>query len=310
MEDLVRYRADIRTLVWTLLAPALVSVQFARPDWIVFLCWFSCYLALAFGVIAHNHNHCPTFRSRACNDVFANWLSIFYGYPIFAWIPTHNVNHHRFVNRPGDKTIPWRHGNQHNAMHAATYFFVSSYHQSGLIREFIGQARSRNHGLSRRILVQYVVWLGTNAAALALAAGLHGWRSGLLVWLFALGLPALFSLWMIMFLNYEQHVHTDAWSNYNHSRNFTGAVLNFLLFNNGYHAAHHRQPGLHWSRLREAHARIEASINPDLIQRNVLSYLFRQYVLAPFNLNRGTRQIGGLPYDPCMSRRGEEAEAS
>ena len=148
-------------------------------------------------------------------------------------------------------------------------------------------------------------WPGLNEMKL-----IHGWRTGLLVWLFALGLPALFSLWTIMFLNYEQHVHTDAWSKYNRSRNFTGAVLNFMLFNNGYHAAHHEQPGLHWSRLPEAHASIEASIHPDLIQRNVLSYLFRQYVLALFNPNRGTRQIGALPYDPRLSGCGEEAEAS
>ena len=45
--------------------------------------------------------------------------------------------------------------------------------------------------------------------------------------------PALFALWTIMFFNYIQHVHTDPWSEHNHSRSLVSPLLNFLLFNNG-----------------------------------------------------------------------------
>jgi hypothetical protein len=41
-----------------------------------------------------------------------------------------------------------------------------------------------------------------------------------------------------MLFNYEQHVHTDPFSKHDHSRNFVSPTLNFLLFNNGFHAAH------------------------------------------------------------------------
>ena len=102
-----RNPADYRTILWALLAPSVVAIQFARPEWVPYLAWVSAYFALACGVIAHNHNHCPTFSSRRMNAAFGNWLSIFYGYPTFAWIPTHNLNHHKFVNAPGDATITW-----------------------------------------------------------------------------------------------------------------------------------------------------------------------------------------------------------
>ncbi len=58
------------------------------------------YLAYCAGVIAHNHNHSPTFTRRRPNTVFSMWISLFYGHPVFAWIPTHNQNHHRFTESP------------------------------------------------------------------------------------------------------------------------------------------------------------------------------------------------------------------
>ena len=110
----LRNPADYRTVLWVGLAILLVAMQYARSDWVIYLSPISCYLAIACGVIAHNHNHRPTFRSRRLNNFFGHILTVFYGYPTLMWIPTHNLNHHRFVNRPGDATITWRHTNKHN----------------------------------------------------------------------------------------------------------------------------------------------------------------------------------------------------
>jgi beta-carotene hydroxylase len=119
---LPRFAADYRALLWTLvLTPGVVALQFARPDLIPYLWWVSCYLALSCGVIAHNHNHCPTFSEKRANTWFGNWISIWYGYPTFAWIPTHNLNHHKLVNRAGDATITWRYTNKHNVLVAVSY---------------------------------------------------------------------------------------------------------------------------------------------------------------------------------------------
>ena len=225
--------------------PVVALLPYLRPELAVWLCPLSCYLALSAGVIAHNHNHTPTFRDRRFNGVFGNWLSIFYGYPTFAWVPTHNLNHHKFVNKEGDATITWRHTNKHNALVAATYFFVSSWYQSEPIRDYIQKAKEKNPELYRTIVGQYVFFGTTHLALFALAIALHGWRVGFLVWSLMFLLPALFALWTIMLFNYVQHVHTDPWSDHNHSRSFVAPSLNFLLFNNGLHSAHHELSLIH-----------------------------------------------------------------
>ena len=147
-----------------MLTPGFVALQFARPELVPYLWWVSCYFALACGVIAHNHNHCPTFSDKRANNLFGNWISVWYGYPTFAWIPTHNLNHHKLVNRAGDATITWRYTNKHNVLVAVTYFFVSSYFQSDPIKAFIAKAKAKNPSLYRRIIGQYVFWAGSHVA--------------------------------------------------------------------------------------------------------------------------------------------------
>jgi beta-carotene hydroxylase len=295
---MLRNPADRRTILWTLIAPALVAVHYAFPDASFYLLPVSCYFALACGIIAHNHNHCPTFKNKRTNQLFGTWISLFYGYPTFAWIPTHNLNHHRFVNREGDATITWRFTNSHNVLVALTYFFVSSYYQSGPINGFIRNARLNNRPLFRHIMTQYTVWIGSYVAMLGLAIALHGAGRGLLVFLYAIGIPALFSLFTIMLFNYDQHVHADPFSEHDHSRSFTSPLLNYLLFNNGYHLAHHEHPGAHWTKLPALHREVEALIHPSLVQRSLWWYWFKQYVLTPFVPSLGSVQLGPGPMNP------------
>jgi fatty acid desaturase len=293
-----RFAADYRTLLWVFFAAALVAIEFVRPELAKYLFWLNAYLALACGVIAHNHNHCPTFAGKRANQVFAIAISTFYGYPVFAWIPTHNLNHHKYVNRAGDATITWRFTNKHNLWVAATYFFVSSYYQGYPIREFIKKARETNRPLYARILTQYAFWIGSHVALLALALVLHGLTQGLLLYVLSLGIPAFFALWTIMLFNYEQHVHTDPWSRHDHSRSWDGKLVNFLLFNNGLHAAHHENPGTHWSKLPELHAELAPKIDPRLIEHNMWWYFARQYFVAPFFPKLGSVQVGRAGFEP------------
>jgi fatty acid desaturase len=302
----LRFAADWRTLLWVALSAGTVAVQFAKPDLVPWLWWVSCYFALACGVIAHNHNHCPTFKSKLVNRMFGNTLSIFYGYPTFAWVPTHNLNHHKFVNRAGDATITWRFTNKHNFLVASTYFFVSSYYQSELIGAYLRRAREGKPHIWRQILVQYLVWGGAHTGMCALSIYLHGPKTGLFVYGLSMGLPAFFSLWAIMLFNYEQHVHADPWSEHNHSRSWTGWLTNKLLFNNGYHAAHHEFPGHHWTQLPEAHREIEPHIDPRLVvQGSLWLYFVRVYILAPLFPRFGTEQVGRPAFDdPALSQGG------
>ena len=301
---LPRHAADYKTLVWVLiLAPGTVALQYAHPELIKYLWWVSCYFAIATGTIAHNHNHSPTFTNKKVNSLFANWISLIYGFPTFAWIPTHNLNHHKYVNTEGDATITWRFTNRHNVFVAATYFFVSSYYQQFPTKAFIEKAKANNPALFRRIIGQYVFWGTGYVLLLALALSMHGVKTGFYVFGLTVALPAVVSLWTIMLFNYEQHVHTDPWSKHDHSRSFVSPTLNFLLFNNGFHAAHHENPGLHWSKLPEAHAKIADQINPVLNQNSVWWYWFKQYVIVPFVPSLGTVQLGPGPDHPPNGAR-------
>lgn len=296
---LPRQAADYRTLLWAfVLMPATLVAQLANPKLVPYLAPLSFYFAMAAGTIAHNHNHVPTFSNKAMNAFFANWISLFYGYPSFAWIPTHNLNHHRHVNREGDATITWRHTNRNTWYVAVTYFFVSAYYQKFPIGEYIAKAKEKNPRLYRQIVRQYAVWISGLVLLFALSVTMHGWKTGFMVFALAYGLPTLFGPWSMMWFNYMQHVHTDPWSKRNHSRNITGRVFNFLVFNNGLHTVHHDNAGTHWSKAYEAHAKIASEIHPDLNWRSFWWWILRGYVIPAFVPSLETKQIGRAPFDP------------
>jgi beta-carotene hydroxylase len=301
---------DYRTLLWTLLlTPLVVFVHFVRPELGTALLPLSCYFAIATGVVAHNHMHRPVLRAKWANGLFSGWISVFYGYPVFAWLPTHNLNHHKLVNRRGDATITWRYTNEHNAWVAASYFFVSAYFQSAWIKEYIREAKRNKPEIFRRIVGQYVFTYGAHAALLALAIGQRGFTQGVRLWAFSLGLPAFAALWTIMLFNYCQHVHTDPWSLHDHSRNFESKLLNFLLFGNGYHTVHHEQPSLHWADAARAHSKLRPLIDARLCHRSMWFFFIQQYLLAPHWPKLGTAQIGRAPFDDGSepSRLGAQA---
>lgn len=294
---MLRYSADYRTLLWMfVLMPGLIAVQYARPETLPYLSWLSFYFAISASVVAHNHLHAPVFNNKKANEWFGYWISIFYGSPTFMWIPTHNLNHHKYVNKAGDATITWRYSNKHNFLVASTYFFVSAWFQRIPTDEFLQRVRKKNPEQFRRYMWQYSCY-GVQAAMLGLAIYLYGGGPGLKLWAFTMGLPAVVSLWTVHTFNYDQHVHTDPWSKLNHSRNFVSWSLNFFLFGNGYHTAHHEQASTHWSLLKEAHEKIADGIHPDLKQRSLWWYWFKQYVLAAIIPSLGSKQIGRAPFD-------------
>jgi len=105
------------------------------------------------------------------------------------------------------------------------------------------------------------------------------WRRALLFFF----IPQQFALFSIQVVNYLQHIETDAYSDWNHSRNFVSKTLNLLLFNNGYHTVHHLKPGLHWSELPRFHAQHVGKIHPSLLQESWMRYVGHTYFVRPFS---------------------------
>jgi fatty acid desaturase len=292
----VRHAADYRTLIWALvLFPIVPAIEYLRPALAPFVLPVGLYLAFAAGAIVHNHNHSPVFTGRRANVAYGVWLSVFYGFPIFSWIPTHNRNHHRFRNADGDVTRTWRLSSEHTLLRALVFPTISSYWQAGLLAQFVRDARRRNPPMFRAIVVETAGVIVAHAALFLLAVQLHGLSRGALTYAAAFGLPALFAPWSMMFVNYVQHVHCDPASRHDHSRNFVGAGWNWLMFNAGYHTVHHENPGTHWSEYRLLHEQLAKDIHPSLNERSLAWFCLKNYVLGAFDAGYRTRQIGVAP---------------
>jgi fatty acid desaturase len=274
----LRHAADARTLVWAFgLVPALVVAQYVYPRVAGWLLPLSMYAAYSAAVISHNHNHCPTFEGRFANRVFSAWLSLFYGFPTYGWIPTHNENHHRFAGSAGDATVRVDPCVEDRAWLALTHFFRSSRTQAPLLARYRARLRERSRGEWLHVKLQYAVVMGGHLAMLATAVAVHG-AVGALVYASSLGVPAFGALWGIMFTNWVQHVGCDPSSRWNHSRNFVSGWMNWLVYNGGFHTVHHMRPGLHWSRLAREHARVAHHIDPRLSEQSIVGYAWRTYV--------------------------------
>ena len=84
-----------------------------------------------------------------------------------------------------------------------------------------------------------------------------------------------------MTINLLQHQSCDFHSEFDHSRNLTGRVLNWLLLNNGYHTAHHMFPSAHWSVLPVIHERVIAPrVHPSLSERSLWLCVWRRFIVG------------------------------
>jgi fatty acid desaturase len=278
----LRFVADRRTLLWALLLfPLGPALAFWRPTLLPLLSPLLLYCSYLAGVLTHNHNHVPIFHARVANLIYGAWLSIFYGFPIVSWLPTHNQNHHRYLNGEGDITATSRVAPNDGLLAALSYPPGSSRSQVPVLLSFARQAFRARSWQMTRILTESAALILGHAAALGLALWLHGWTLGAVSYFFALGLPALFGSYWMMLTNYLQHVGCDPKSEHDHSRNFVSPVFNWFVFDNGFHTVHHEHPTVHWSRYRELHAARAGQIRPALDQPGTLpGYFWRRYFTA------------------------------
>ena len=266
----LKEKADIKSLVYIFITTALFITQWIWLGVNPFIYTWFLFMSVAVAVMTHNHNHLPMWRSKVMNVLTDWWLTVFYGFPIFAWIPTHNKNHHKFNNREGDDSITYRVSEKNNFLTLVSYPTISGYYQQKAIANYLKDMKANNKEKFWVSISQYFVLVLWIAAALII-----DWEKALLFVI----IPQQVSLFSVLIFNYVQHVHANEESEWNHSRNFTG-FLNFLLFNNGYHTIHHHKAGLHWNKVPEAHKEIEKNIDPILLERSFWWYILRSYFLS------------------------------
>ena len=99
---MLRHRADRRSIAYLAFTVALGVVQWNLPHWNPYLYAVYLFMGVSVAVMSHNHNHVSMWKSRPLNLLTSYAISIHYGHPAIAWVPTHNQNHHRLNNREGD----------------------------------------------------------------------------------------------------------------------------------------------------------------------------------------------------------------
>ena len=274
MSALLRRPEDRRTLAFVALTYGLsFGGFFLFPSmswpvaivWIAVTCWFSWLCA----VITHNTIHVPLFHSRGLNKFFQHVLSLAYGHPVSAFVPGHNLSHHlhtqsrRDVMRTTKVRFDW---------HFLNLMLAPVVLSGDIFRADLAYAsamRTERPRWFRQWLSEWVVFLTVQIVFLVMNP---------IAYFFVMFLPHNAAAFGIIGVNFLQHDGCDPDSEFNHSRNLTGPVINWFAFNNGYHTIHHKHPGLHWADCKKAHEeQIAPYIHPNLNEPNMLAYIWRTY---------------------------------
>jgi fatty acid desaturase len=283
---MLRYRADVRTLCFVAVYFGLTAYQLAYAPrslaiaipLLVVTCWFSFFGAVA----THNTVHSPVFKQRWMNRVFQIVLTLTYGHPVSAYVPGHNLSHHKHTQSRRDVMRTTKVRYRYNLWNGLLF---SSRVGRDIVKgelQYFKAMRRRNPPWFRQMIVEWAVLIGASAAIIA-----WDWKKFLVYVL----VPHQYAAWGIITMNLLQHDGADAEHEWNHSRNFVGKLVNFWTYNNGYHTLHHMEPGLHWSLLPSQHAtRVAPFIHPNLDQPSLLAYIARTFILPG-----GRKRYDGAP---------------
>lgn len=240
-----------------------------HPLWIA----ASFFFAFVCCIVAHNHMHLPVFRDRGWNRVFQLFLMFGSGQPPTGIITAHNERHHGHPESEHDFVRTSLAKFRSNALNLLAFPFLSI---AAMYREKpddLARWKSTRPRLYRQAVLERLVFYPVLVTLLVL-----DWRSTLLF----LVLPWIIAQLCLVGVNLLQHQDCDTGSEYDHSRNVTGRIVNWFLLNNGYHTAHHLRPAMHWSLLPVFHQdHIVPRMNPALDHRSFTGLLIERLRRPP-----------------------------
>ncbi|HJK91929.1 MAG TPA: fatty acid desaturase [Polyangiaceae bacterium LLY-WYZ-15_(1-7)] len=297
----LRYAADIRTLFFVALYFGTLAFlwvatpeHWANVDWRWWAPAFVVLLVTSFqgAVSTHNAVHCPIFKSRPMNKLWQVVLTLTYGHPVSSYVPGHNLSHHKHTQSRRDVMRTTKLRFRWHLLNLLFFFLRCVPSIMKADSSYAKAMRTRHPRWFRQLVIEGVaLWV------VQIALFVLDWQKALVLWI----VPHLYAQWGIVTMNLLQHDGCDETTEYDHSRNFVGKVVNWFTFNNGFHTIHHMKPGLHWSLTPEAHAELVAPhIHPELDQKSLVKYLFVTFVL-----NRRVRP-DGTPYFPPPDGPDEE----
>ncbi|MGZ3772820.1 MAG: fatty acid desaturase [Pseudobdellovibrionaceae bacterium] len=265
---ILKYGSDWRSILFVL---GFLLIQF-----LAFLFWPSILLipllslgCAVVGAVNHNHMHVPIFFEKRCNFFWDFVLSFGMGASASQITVTHILIHHRFFRRPQDWT-------RYSLARGEGVFRLYSYLKNSVCeikkhrKPFMLQERNRKW----RTKVQrekIFLWI----------LGLLLLAYSPMAFLFCYLIPWILGLLIVLIVNLLQHDHLDL-NSAEHSRDFIGALGNWISFNSFFHTVHHERPSLHWSLLPAEHCR--RKLNGE---KSFLHYLFKAYILKPMKRESG-----------------------
>ena len=267
----LKHSSDWRQLfivfVYLSLLASMVLVPWCRNvGFLITACLFSFYVQ----TVTHNVLHGVLFENKALNRAFRFVLSFCGLFPVSSVIPSHNIVHHHFDDdgqpdwaSPAHARFSW---NLLNLLHFPNIIGPITFAGISRWASVKGRADYRRQSMQESIFA-----FGLTALLLAY----DFWTV-----LFFVLVPQLWGARWFLRVNLIQHDACDTESEIDHSRNFGGKLLNWFSVNAGYHTAHHNKPGLHWTELPANHVKdVAPTMNPQLLQKSLLVYLARTYVL-------------------------------
>ena len=197
-------------------------------------------LSITVGVL-HMHTHRPLFVSRQLNRVI-DILCCLPGAPTGVDMrEAHVLNHHRFNDGPRDITST--EGREHGLR--AVWYWITFHPAVKIytIRTVFAANASADRRMRRH---QFVFDLTLFVLLVGLTAYFADTSRFLLFYVVPFLLVQLNAGYFAWLTHAPARVFDDDPSK---SINTVGNLLNFFIFNQGYHSVHHRYPGIHWSQI-------------------------------------------------------------
>jgi fatty acid desaturase len=226
------------------------------------LCAYWLLMMVPKGVVcawSHHHQHAPTMRWAPLNRLLEVCYALHTGVTTHTWVLHHVLGHHvNYLDQDKDESR-WRRkdGTRMGALEYTLRLALTAYPSAF-------QVGRRYPRLQRVFLV-----FGALTALLLALLVYHRPLPGLLLFVLPMACSMLFTAWV----TYDHHAGLDTDDRFAASYNIMNRWFNRLTGNLGYHTAHHRSGGLHWSRLPALHATIAHRIPTHLYRKSTFDLL-------------------------------------
>ena len=259
---LFKYPADRLPVTVICAITALDFILYFAVDsgWLLLSYWLLMLVPKGIsGAWSHHHQHVPTFHSAVLNRLLELCHALQAGLTTHAWTLHHVLGHHvNYLDQAKDESR-WKRadGTQMGMIEYSVRLVVTAYPRAFAV--------GRRYPRLQRTFVIF----GLLTAALVTALVVHRPVQGLLVF----ALPMVTSLLFTAWVTYDHHAGLESADPFMASHNIMNRWFNRLTGNLGYHTAHHKSGGLHWSRLPALHTSIADRIPEQLFRRSTFDTL-------------------------------------